>query len=69
MMTIFKGQIGFIGDTLGNIYYAKTNNIIDGTKSFPEFRQYMIDEFGLDEKIDLKSITYNNAQKNRIVLQ
>ena len=49
--------IGFLGEAaVGNIAYAKANNIIDGTKSFPEFRQYMIDEFGLDE--DSESETY-----------
>ena len=32
------------------------NNIIDGTKSFPEFRQYMIENFGRDE--DAKTETY-----------
>ncbi|MAL64787.1 MAG: signal peptide peptidase SppA [Candidatus Marinimicrobia bacterium] len=43
--------IGFFGEAeIGNIDYAKKNNIIDGTKSFPEFRQYMIQEFGLDEE-------------------
>ena len=40
--------VGFFGEAaIGNIAYAKANNIIDGTKSFPEFRQYMIEEFGL----------------------
>ena len=35
--------IGFFGEAeIGNIDYAEENNIIDGTKSFPEFRQYMI---------------------------
>ena len=53
--TIFADNfVGFIGEAaLGNIDYAKTNNIIDGTKSFPEFRQYMIDEFGLDEEVEI----------------
>ena len=45
--------VGIIDEAaIGNIDYAKTENIIDGTKSFPEFRQYMIDEFGLDEKAE-----------------
>ena len=61
--------IGFIGQaTIGNIDYAKTNNIIDGTKSFPEFRQYMIDEFGLDEEAEIdtyKSISYKNYAKQK----
>ena len=59
--------VGFIGEAaLGNIDYAKTNNIIDGTKSFPEFRQYMIDEFGLDEEAEIdtyKSISYKDYEK------
>ena len=43
--------IGFFGEAaIGNIAYAEAKNIIDGTKSFPEFRQYMIQEFGLDEE-------------------
>ena len=61
--------IGFIGQaTIGNIDYAKKNNIIDGTKSFPEFRQYMIDEFGLDEEAEIdtyKSISYKNYAKQK----
>ena len=55
--------VGFFGEAaIGNIAYAKANNIIDGTKSFPEFRQYMIEEFGLDEKAETetyKTISYN----------
>ncbi|MDA9601093.1 signal peptide peptidase SppA [Pseudomonadota bacterium] len=57
------GYVGFFGEAaIGNIAYAKANNIIDGTKSFPEFRQYMIEEFGLDEKAETetyKTISYN----------
>ena len=49
--------IGFIGEAaISNIEHAISNNFIDGTKSFPEFRQYMIDNFGEDE--DAKRITY-----------
>ena len=49
--------IGFIGEAaISNIEHAVSNNFIDGTKSFPEFRQYMIDNFGEDE--DAKRITY-----------
>ena len=49
--------IGFFGEAeIGNIAYAEANNIIDGSKSFPEFRQYMIEEFGLDE--EAKTDTY-----------
>ena len=55
--------VGFFGEAaMRNIGYAEANNIIDGTKSFPEFRQYMIEEFGLDEeaKTDTyKTISYN----------
>ena len=55
--------VGFFGEAaIGNIAYAQANNIIDGTKSFPEFRQYMIEEFGLDEKAETetyKTISYN----------
>ena len=48
--------VGFFGEAaMGNIAYAEENNIIDGTKSFPEFRQYMIEEFGLDEGADTET--------------
>ena len=54
--------VGFFGEAaIGNIAYAKSNNLIDGTKSFPEFRQYMIDNFGLDKDADTetyKTISY-----------
>ena len=47
---------GFFNDAgLGNIAYAIENKIIDGTKSFPEFRQYMIQEFGLDEEAEAET--------------
>ena len=59
--------IGFFGEAeIGNIAYAEANNIIDGTKSFPEFRQYMIQEFGLDEEAETethKIISYNEYAK------
>ena len=59
--------VGFFGEAaIGNIAYAKANNIIDGTKSFPEFRQYMIEEFGLDEEAETetyKTISYNEYAK------
>ena len=49
--------VGFFGEAaIGNIAYAEANNIIDGTKSFPKFRQYMIENFGLDE--DAETETY-----------
>ena len=61
------GYVGFFGEAaIGNIAYAKANNIIDGTKSFPEFRQYMIEEFGLDEEAETetyKTISYNEYVK------
>jgi len=59
--------IGFFGEAeIGNIAYAEANNIIDGTKSFPEFRQYMIQEFGLDEEAETetyKTISYIDYEK------
>ncbi|MDG0965773.1 MAG: S49 family peptidase, partial [SAR86 cluster bacterium] len=59
--------VGFFGEAaIGNIAYAQANNIIDGTKSFPEFRQYMIGEFGLDEEAETetyKTISYNEYAK------
>jgi len=61
------GYVGFFGEaTIGNIAYAEANNIIDGTKSFPEFRKYMIEEFGLDEEAETetyKTISYNEYAK------
>ena len=61
------GYVGFFGEAaIGNIAYAQANNIIDGSKSFPEFRQYMIEEFGLDEEAETqtyKTITYNEYAK------
>ena len=59
--------VGFFGEaSMGNIAYAEANNIIDGTKSFPEFRKYMIKEFGLDEEAETetyKTISYNEFSK------
>ena len=59
--------IGFFGEAeIGNIAYAEENNIIDGTKSFPEFRHYMIQEFGLDEEAETKTyktISYTDYAK------
>ena len=61
------GYVGFFGEAaMANIAYAQANNIIDGTKSFPEFRQYMIEEFGLDEEAETetyKTISYNEYAK------
>jgi protease-4 len=54
--------IGIFGDSeVTNIAYATSNNIIDGTKSFPDFRQYMIENFGKDEEVEavsFKSISF-----------
>lgn len=48
--------VGFFGEAaIGNIAYAQANNIIDGTKSFPEFRNYMIEEFGEDKEAETKT--------------
>ncbi len=59
------GYVGFFGEAaIGNIAYAEANNIIDGTKSFPEFRQYMIEEFGLDEEAETE--TYKTISYQRI---
>ena len=56
--------VGFFGEAaIGNIEFAVSKNIIDGTKSFPEFRQYMIENFGKDEDADsddYKYISYHN---------
>ena len=50
---------GFFSEAaIGNIAYAIENKIIDGTKSFPEFRQYMIKEFGIDEEAEIETETY-----------
>jgi protease-4 len=61
------GYVGFFGEAaIGNIAYAQANNIIDGSKSFPEFRQYMIKEFGLDEEAETetyKTISYKEYAK------
>ena len=61
------GYVGFFGEAaMRNIAYAEANNIIDGSKSFPEFRQYMIEEFGLDEEAETetyKTISYNEYAK------
>ncbi len=54
--------VGVFGEAaIGTIAYAQANNIIDGTKSFPEFRKYMIEEFGADEEAETetyKTISY-----------
>ena len=56
IQTFADNHIGFFGEAeIGNIAYAEANNIIDGTKSFPAFRQYMIQEFGLDEEAETET--------------
>lgn len=54
--------IGIFDDSaVTNIAYAISKKIIDGTKSFPEFRRYMIEKFGKDEEAGIaafKSISY-----------
>ena len=62
------GYVGFFGEAaIRNIAYAEANNIIDGSKSFPEFRQYMIEEFGLDE--EAKTDTYKTMSYKEYVNQ
>ena len=62
------GYVGFFGEAaMRNIGYAEANNIIDGSKSFPEFRQYMIEEFGLDE--EAKTDTYKTMSYKEYVNQ
>ncbi|MEP4486049.1 MAG: signal peptide peptidase SppA [Halioglobus sp.] len=41
-----------------NLTYATSNSIIDGTKTFPEFRDFMIEKFGKDESEDQERDTY-----------
>jgi len=56
--------IGFIGEAaINNIAFATSNNIIDGTKSFPEFRQYMIENFGEDEEAETVTYKYISYQE------
>jgi protease-4 len=54
--------IGIFDDSaVTNIAYAISKKMIDGTKSFPEFRRYMIEKFGKDEEAGIaafKSISY-----------
>tara|TARA_Y100000385_G_scaffold102572_1_gene106010 strand:- start:2764 stop:4590 length:1827 start_codon:yes stop_codon:yes gene_type:complete len=54
--------IGIFDDSaVTNIVYAISKKMIDGTKSFPEFRRYMIEKFGKDEEAGIaafKSISY-----------
>jgi protease-4 len=54
--------IGIFDDSsVTNTAYAISKNIIDGTKSFPEFRRYMIEKFGKDDEAGIttfKSISF-----------
>jgi protease-4 len=56
--------IGFFGEAaMMNIEFATSKNIINGTKSFPEFRQYMIENFGEDEDADTTTYKYISYQE------
>ena len=54
--------IGIFDDSaVTNIAFAISKKMIDGTKSFPEFRRYMIEKFGKEEEAGIaafKSISY-----------
>ena len=54
-----KRPTGFLGEaTYISLNAAIDGNFIDGVKSYPEFREYMIEKFGLDEDSDRE--TYPN---------
>ena len=56
--------VGFFGEAaMMNIEFATSKNIINGTKSFPEFRQYMIENFGEDEDADTTTYKYITYQE------
>ena len=56
--------IGFFGEAaMMNIEFATSKNIINGTKSFPEFRQYMIENFGEDEDAETTTYKYISYQE------
>ena len=56
--------IGFFGEAaMMNIEFATSKNIINGTKSFPEFRQYMIENFGEDEDTETTTYKYISYQE------
>ena len=56
--------VGFFGEAaMMNIGFATSKNIINGTKSFPEFRQYMIENFGEDEDADTTTYKYISYQE------
>ena len=56
--------VGFFGEAaMMNIEFATSKNIINGTKSFPEFRQYMIENFGEDEDADTTTYKYISYQE------
>jgi protease-4 len=38
-----------------NLVFAEQEGIIDGTRSFPQFRAYMIEKFGEDEDADIET--------------
>jgi hypothetical protein len=54
-----KYPTGFMGEaTYISLNAAIDGNFIDGVKSYPEFREHMIEKFGLDENSDRE--TYPN---------
>ena len=56
--------IGLFGNSeVTNIAHAISTNIIDGTKSFPEFRQYMIENFGKDDEAEIVTFKYISYQE------
>ena len=56
--------VGFFGEAaMMNIEFATSKNIINGTKSFPEFRQYMIENFGEDEDAETTTYKYISYQE------
>ena len=50
-----KYPTGFMGEaTYISLNAAIDGNFIDGVKSYPEFREHMIEKFGLDETLTEK---------------
>ncbi|MAV32879.1 signal peptide peptidase SppA [bacterium] len=60
--------IGIFDDSsVTNTAYAISKNIIDGTKSFPEFRRYMIEKFGKDDEAGIT--TFNSISYQEYALR
>lgn len=60
--------IGIFDDSsVTNTAYAISKNIIDGTKSFPEFRRYMIEKFGKDDEVGIT--TFNSISYQEYALR